>query len=139
MAGDSEMRAPVRELRFEWSRSSGPGGQRVNKANTRVTLRWNVAASRAIPADVRERFAARYRRRINAEGELVLHSQRFCDQGRNVADCVGKLEDMLRSVAEAPKPRRPTRPTRASKERRLRQKQRDARIKRDRSRPRRDD
>jgi ribosome-associated protein len=134
-----EIRVPVRELRFEWSRSGGPGGQRVNKANTRVTLRWSVDASRAIPAAVRDRFRARYRRRINSEGELVLHSQRFRDQGRNVADCVEKLEEMLRSVAEPPTPRRPTRPTRASKERRLRQKQRDATRKRERKRPRRDE
>lgn len=132
---DFEIRVPVRELRFEWSRSSGPGGQRVNKANTRVTLRWSLAASRGVPAAVRERFRARYPRRINAAGELVIHSQRFRDQGRNIADCVEKLEEMLRTVAVAPASRRPTRPTRASKERRLRQKQRDSARKRERKRP----
>ena len=82
--------------------------------------------SASLPDDVRDRFLERYPRRITTEGELVLHSQRFRDQGRNVADCLEKLRAMLKEVARPPRRRRPTRPTRASRERRLSEKRRTA-------------
>ena len=110
---------PLREFRFSYSRSSGPGGQNVNKVNTKVMLRWPVARSRSLQEDVRARFLSKYRRRITAEGELVLSSQRFRDQGRNTADCLEKLRAMLAEVARPPRPRRPTRPSRAVRQRRV--------------------
>jgi ribosome-associated protein len=110
---------PLAELRFSFARSSGPGGQNVNKVESKAVLRWDVAHSRSLPGDVRARFLARFRRRISSEGELVLASQRFRDRSRNVADCVAKLRAMLAEVAEPPRPRRPTRPGRAARERRL--------------------
>lgn len=119
---NKNLRVPLREFSFSFSRSSGAGGQNVNKVNTRVTLRWNVAASPSLSAGVRQRFLERYRRRITQDGEFVLHSQRFRDQGRNVADSLERLRKMLADVAVPEKPRRPTRPTRAAKEKRLRQK-----------------
>ena len=136
---DGRIRIPLRELRFEFSRSGGPGGQNVNKSNTRATLRWQVRDSPHLARAVKERFSERYRRRISSDGELVLHSQRFRDQGRNVADCLERLREMLRSVAKAPQKRRATKPTRASKERRLAQKKRDSARKRQRRRPAADD
>ncbi len=117
-----EIEIPLREFHFSYSRSSGPGGQNVNKVNTKVTLRWGVAGSHSLSDAVRARFLARYRRRITADGELVLTSQRFRDQGRNTADCLEKLRLMLAEVARPPRPRRKTRPSRAARERRLRQK-----------------
>ncbi|HKJ24880.1 MAG TPA: aminoacyl-tRNA hydrolase, partial [Myxococcota bacterium] len=81
------------------------------------------------------RFLARYRRRIGRDGELVLTSQRFRDRGRNVADCLEKLREMLDAVAEAPRRRRATRPTGASRERRLAGKRRRSDVKRARRRP----
>jgi len=136
---DDRIQIPLREFHFSFSRSSGAGGQNVNKVNTRATLRWRVARSPSLPEAVRERFVARYRRRITAAGELVLHSQRFRDQGRNVADCLAKLRTMVATAADPPRPRRPTRPRRSSVERRLREKREHSERKARRSRPARDD
>ena len=126
---------PLQELDFTFSRSSGPGGQNVNKVNTKVTLHWSVESSPNLPEGVRERFLAQFRRRINRQGQLVITSQRFRDQGRNVADCMEKLREMVMSVRFAPKPRKASRPTRASKERRLRSKRANSEKKRGRKPP----
>lgn len=128
---------PLREFRFTFSRASGPGGQHVNKVNTKATLRWPVSTTGNLPEDVRERFVARYRRRITTEGDLVLSSQRFRDQGRNVADCLAKLRDMVEQVATAPKKRKPTKPSRGSRERRLEGKRQTSQRKQSRRPPRR--
>jgi len=114
-----KIKIPLREIRFTLVRSSGPGGQNVNKVSSKAQLRWPVARSRSLPESVRKRFLAKHRGRVNARGELVLKSQRFRDAGRNVADCLEKLRAMLAEAAVAPKRRKPTRPTRASVERRL--------------------
>jgi ribosome-associated protein len=105
------------------------GGQNVNKRSTRATLRWNLATSRSVPDDVRERLIARHGRRVTASGELLLSSQRFRDQGRNVADCLERLRAMLADAESSPRSRRATRPTRASAERRLREKRQRAETK----------
>lgn len=123
---NARLQIPLREFNFSFARSGGPGGQNVNKVNTKATLRWNVNASESLPAAVRERFIAKYGRRITDEGELVLQSQRFRDQGRNVADCIEKLREMLTLVAVTPKKRRPTKPSKASQQRRLETKQRQS-------------
>ncbi len=133
------LRIPLSELRFSFARSSGAGGQNVNKVNTKATLRWAVLASPNVPAGLRARFATRFPRRITARGELLLSSQRYRDQGRNVADCLDKLRGMLLEVATPRAPRRPTRPTRASKERRLSGKRQRAETKSRRRRPARED
>ena len=130
-----KLKIPLREFRFTFARSSGPGGQHVNKVNTKATLRWPVSSSRSLPEGVRRRFLARYRRRITSQGELVLTSQRFRDAGRNVADCLEKLRKMLAEVAVAPKRRKPTRPTAASVRRRLEEKRRRSRKKESRRNP----
>ncbi len=132
---DRRLRIPLREFRFSFSRSSGAGGQNVNKLNTKATLRWEVASSQGLPDHVRTRFLERYRRRISADGELVLTSQRFRDQGRNVADCLEKLRGMLAAVARPPRTRRATKPTRSSVERRLSSKHRTRLKKQRRQRP----
>ncbi|MBI1313360.1 aminoacyl-tRNA hydrolase [bacterium] len=113
---------PFTEFDFSFSRSGGPGGQNVNKVNSKVTLRWNVEKSATLPGDVCERFCLRYRRRMTTEGEFVMHSERYRDQGRNVADCLEKLRELLLEVAVAPKKRKPTKPTKGSQQRRLKEK-----------------
>jgi len=123
------VRIPLREFDFEFMRSSGPGGQNVNKVNTKVRLRWSVAGSSSIKESLRERIQCKYGRRITAEGEFLVTSQRYRDQERNRADCLEKLAALIRDVAVAQRPRRTTRPTRASKERRLDQKRRRSRRK----------
>ncbi len=126
---------PFGEFRFTFARSGGPGGQNVNKVNTKVTLHWPVVSSPSLPEDVRDRFRAKYGQRINKHGELVIYSGRYRDQGRNLTDCLTKLREMLLDVAPAPKKRKPTRPSRGAKERRLREKKARAQTKQSRRKP----
>jgi ribosome-associated protein len=122
-------RVPLREVEIRFVRSSGPGGQNVNKLNTKAVLRWPVFTSQALPAAVRERFLSRYARRITKEGDLVMASDRFRDQARNAADCVTRLQDMIDAVALPPRVRKPTRATAGARERRLTEKRQRAHIK----------
>jgi len=116
---NARLKIPLREFRFHFARSGGPGGQHVNKVNTKAELRWHVTKSPSLPEPVRQRLINEQRRRLTLQGELIVTSQRFRDAGRNVADCLEKLRAMLDAAATAPKPRRPTKPTRASRQRRL--------------------
>ncbi len=136
---NAQIAIPLAEFHFSFSRSSGPGGQNVNKVNTKVTLRWDISNSPSLPEAVRERFCSRFHRRITKSGEFVMHSQRFRDQGRNVADCLGKLRELLLQVAAPVKVRRKRRPSRASIERRLNDKRRLAAKKQRRRKPAADD
>jgi ribosome-associated protein len=102
---------------------------------SKAVLHWNVRGSTAIPEDVRRRLAARESRRINVRGELVLTSQRYRDQPRNVEDCLEKLVAIVAAAAKKPRPRKKTRPTKASREARLSQKRVVADKKRQRRQP----
>jgi ribosome-associated protein len=126
---------PDNELQFTFARSSGPGGQNVNKVNSKALLRWNVVASPTLPVDVRRRFLARFRHRVTADGDLLVTSQRYRDQPKNVADCCEKVAGMLREVLQAPKRRRATKPTRGSRIRRLQDKRQHGTKKQRRRRP----
>ena len=126
---NSRLKIPLREFRFSFARSSGPGGQNVNKVSTKATLRWPVLKSRSLPPRVRERLLAKYGRRVTAQGDLLITSQRFRDAGRNVADCLERLRKMLADIAAPPKPRKPTKPTPASVRRRLDEKRKHSRKK----------
>ena len=132
---NDRVRVPLAEFEFTYARSQGPGGQNVNKVSSKATLRWKVRRNRSLPAGVRERFQQRYRRRITREGELVLSSQRFRDRGRNVADCLAKLRDLLASVAEEPKVRKETKPTAGSRRRRRKDKESQSQKKQQRRPP----
>ena len=129
---NSRIQIPLDEIEFTYTRSSGPGGQNVNKVNSKAVLRWAAMQSPSMPADVRNRFLARYKSKLTNEGELILTSQDYRDQGRNVADCLEKLRAMLLSVAVAPKTRRKTKPGKGAIERRLRDKKLASRKKNDR-------
>lgn len=129
------LKIPLEEFRFTFSRSAGPGGQNVNKVNTKATLRWSIHESPSLPPDVRDRFVARYANWITQEGEVLITSQEFRDQPQNVSRCYEKLRDLLRTVAKPPRRRIKTRPTRGSQHRRLENKQRRSETKRMRQRP----
>jgi ribosome-associated protein len=118
-----------RDVQFEFVRAGGPGGQNVNKVNSKATLRWDVSRTPSLPEDVRARFVARYASRLTKEGDLVLSSQRYRDQGRNVEDCLERLREMILAVAKAPVKRKPTQPSRGSQERRLEAKRQTSRRK----------
>jgi ribosome-associated protein len=113
---------PQDELNFTYVRSSGAGGQNVNKVNSKAVLRWNAVSSRALFGGVRERFLQTYGSRLTSEGDLLITSDRHRDQGRNAADCMEKLRDMLNAIATPPKRRKATKPTFGSKMRRLKSK-----------------
>ena len=110
---------PDAELTLSYARSGGPGGQNVNKVSSKAILDWDLANSTALPDDVRERFVARYRRRITKDGRVQIIGQRYRDQLRNADDCRQRLVDMILAVAVAPVTRKASRPSRAAKQRRL--------------------
>src|SRR5687768_11330274 len=119
---NSRIQIPLDEFEFTYARSSGPGGQNVNKVNSKAQLRWPLLSSPSIPEEVRERFRQRFAARLTTEGELLITSQRFRDARRNADDCLAKLREMVLAVATVPRPRRATRPTRGSVKRRLQDK-----------------
>jgi len=126
---------PRSELRFSFVRSSGPGGQNVNKVASKAVLHWSVAKSTSISDEVRGRLLARNARRINDRGEMVLTSQRFRDQLRNVNDCLEKLRAIIVEAARRPRARKKTRPPKAAREARLQEKRATAEKKRRRRPP----
>ena len=132
---NSKLSVPLKEFEFSFSRSSGPGGQNVNKVNTKATMHWKLSRNQSLPEGVKNRFAEKYRNRINAEDQLVLTSQRFRDQGRNVADCLAKLRTMIEAVAKAPVVRKKKKVSFSAKRRRLDAKRRTSQKKQGRKSP----
>ena len=130
---------PEREVRFEYVRSSGPGGQNVNKVATAVQLRFNVAGSCALPPDVRQRLLRLAGKRVTVDGVLIIDARRYRTQERNRSDATERLVGLIRKAASPPTVRRKTRATRASRERRLVKKQRRGAVKRMRKAPGHDD
>lgn len=111
-------------------RSSGPGGQNVNKVATRVQLRFDIANSRFLPEEVRKRLILLTGNRITEEGILIIEAHRFRTQAQNRKDATDRLVDLIRKAAQRPEIRRKTRPTLASKKRRLESKRHISEIKR---------
>jgi ribosome-associated protein len=123
---ESAIALQVREIAILWddigityARSGGPGGQNVNKVNSKVQLSWSPLR---LPDGIRQRFLERFASRIQTDGEITIVSQEFRDQKRNLEAGIEKLREMLLSVLNPPKRRRPTKPTRGSIERRIREK-----------------
>jgi ribosome-associated protein len=118
-----------RELQEQFIRSSGPGGQNVNKLETAVQLRFDVRHSPSLPHDVRLRLERLAGQRLTKDGVLVITAQRHRTQERNRQDARDRLIELVQRAAIAPKRRRPTKPTASSRKRRLESKKRRGTIK----------
>jgi ribosome-associated protein len=123
---------PRSELDVRVSRSSGAGGQHVNKTSSRVEIFWNIPASRALSDDERSRLLDKLSSKLTTEGSIRVVASDMRSQSRNRDLAEERLADLVRRALVIPRKRRPTKPTRASKEARLEEKKRQARKKRDR-------
>ena len=123
------------ELRFEFLRASGPGGQNVNKVSTAVRLRFDVLACPSLPEEVRARLLGLADRRVGRDGVLSIEARRFRTQEANRRDAVERLVLLVCRAVEKPKPRRETKPSRASRVRRLETKRRRGQAKQTRKPP----
>lgn len=128
----NRVRIPAHEVSLSTARSGGPGGQHVNKTESKVLLRWNVRDTRALREDQRQRVLARLAPRLTQDGDLLLACDEERSQAANVEAALRRFAQVLREALIPPKPRRATRPTRGSKERRLTDKKQASERKRDR-------
>ncbi len=125
---------PAAAVEVRAVRASGPGGQNVNKVASKVELRVDLSRVVGLSPGARARLLSLASGRLDADGRLVITSQKTRDQGRNLDDAREKIVALIQRALIEPKVRRPTRPTRGSVERRLAAKHRDARVKADRRR-----
>lgn len=118
----SKYKIPSHEYELSFSRSSGAGGQNVNKVNSKATLHWNALKSTTLPLSVMDRFLKKYQNKLSVEGILTLSSQEHRTQHLNIAAVIKKLHDMIDSVSIAPKIRKKTKPTKSSINDRIKEK-----------------
>lgn len=118
-----------REIVETFVRSTGPGGQNVNKVSTAVQVRFDVMRSPSLPAEVKDRLMILARNRITKDGVLIILAQRFRTQDRNRQDARERLAELIRRALFKPKRRIATKPTQSSKAERLAEKVRQSKIK----------
>jgi len=136
---DQRVTLPAAELDMQFSRSSGPGGQHVNTSDTRVQLRWSMAASQAISRAAKKRLRDAQPSWVTTDGDVLVTADGSRSRHRNIEDAREKLRDAVYRALRPPRKRKKTRPTRSSKRRRLKKKKARGRKKKLRGRVRRDD
>lgn len=117
------------EIQLEFTRSSGPGGQNINKVSTAVRLRFDVIHSPSLPFDVKERLIQIASSRVTNDGILILDAHQYRTQEQNRADAILRLTDLIRQAARPPKPRKKTRPSAAANAKRLEEKRKRSEVK----------
>ncbi len=115
---------PSEQLEWSFSRSRGPGGQNVNKVNSKAMLRWTPADPPLLPQAAWRRFCRAAQRYMTSEGQILIQSQEHRDQPQNIEACNRKLRTLILAALTPPKRRIATKPTKASRQRRLDDKQR---------------
>lgn len=123
---------PLSELRFQASRSGGPGGQHVNTSSTRIELWWDLAGSPSLTSEQRALLMSRLGSRLTEDGQLRLVSSDTRSQTRNKDAAIERLRQLVADALRPVKPRRKTKPSRAVKERRLKEKRQRSARKRER-------
>ena len=123
---------PESELQLRFSRSSGPGGQNVNKVETRVELRFAPAQSSALSEAQKERIAEQLAARLTRRGELIVCADTYRERGRNLEEARLRMADILAKALQVPRKRKATKPTRGSQRRRLEAKRQRSQRKRER-------
>jgi protein subunit release factor B len=100
-----DFQIPIHALEFNAVRSSGPGGQNVNKVNSKAEIRFKPLEAEWLPSDVRERLIRQQQNRVNKHGELVIHSQEQRSQFQNRDICLAKLKEFIKDAFHEPKER----------------------------------
>ncbi len=121
------------ELNFEFTRSSGKGGQHVNRTDTAAILRWNIFKTQSFFLEMKSRLQVKLKERVSKSGDLIIRSEESRDQLQNKKNCLLKLESILERALYVRKPRKKTRHTKASQEKRKKQKKIRSAIKKSRS------
>ncbi len=129
MAGAILRPVPENEIKLTFARSSGAGGQNVNKTSTKVVARWRVGASRVFLSAEKERLRAKLTNRLNSADELLVTSETERSQAQNRAAAVARLQSLVSHALRVPQKRRSTRPTKSSKMKRLETKKQRSRLK----------
>ena len=123
------MKISPQEISFRFIRSSGPGGQNVNKVATAAQLRFNLRGTSSLSPEVRDRLSRLAGKRVNSAGQLVIEARRFRSREQNRQDALQRLERLVEKALIKPRIRRKTMPSPASQLRRFEQKRRQAQIK----------
>lgn len=126
---------PEGEIHWQFARSGGPGGQNVNKVNSKAILRWEIHRNQTLPAAALQRLKTAAENRINNDGDLILSCDEYRDQPKNIARCESKLRALVLQSLHTPRVRKATKPTYSSTRRRLDSKKRTAEKKAGRKSP----
>ena len=128
----SSISIPDSELTFTFVRSSGPGGQNVNKVATAAQLRFDVRNSPSLPVDIKERLIKLAGTRMTQDGMLVIEAKRHRTQEQNRADALLRLTGLLEKAARRPRVRHATRPSQAARVKRIESKKKRGAVKKQR-------
>ena len=129
----NEISIDEKDIRFDYIRSSGPGGQNINKVSTAVQLRYDVKKSTALPEDVKVRLMVRAGKKVSEDGELVIEAKRYRTQSKNRDDALQRFIDLLQLACRKPKARKKTKPSKAASASRVSEKKKHGALKKTRA------